>query len=239
MTQLKQIYNLLLEHFGHQGWWPVTAIGGCKGDLPDKPMYGLKTKNEKQRFEIILGAILTQNTAWTNVEKALVALNWEGLIDIRKIRAASKEKLAELIKPSGYYNQKAIKLKAMAKYLHDNYKGNLRAFFNQSTDKLRDELLVIKGIGPETADSILLYAGDKPSFVIDAYTRRIFSRVGLCYDTDSYDDVKKMFEDELEKNAEVYNEYHALIVELGKNICKTKPICNKCPISELCNYRKK
>ena len=205
MTKLKQIYNLLLGNFGSQGWWPVTAIG-CRGSEV-KPVYGMATKTEKQRFEIIIGAILTQNTAWKNVEKALINLNKENLVDIRRIRAVSTQKLAKLIKPAGYFNQKADRLKIFAKYLFEKYKGNLRAFFNQDTEKLRTELLTIKGIGPETADSILLYAGDKPNFVVDAYTRRIFSRLGLCSKDVSYDELKAIFENSLEKDIKLYNEY--------------------------------
>lgn len=236
MTKLIQIYKILLETFGSQGWWPVTPVGGCHGEISYKPIYGIATKTEKQRFEIIIGAILTQNTAWKNVEKALINLSRENLVDIRKIRAASTKKLATLIKSAGYYNQKANRLKIIAKYLYENYKGNLRAFFNQNTEKLRHELIAIKGIGSETADSILLYAGDKPSFVIDAYTKRIFSRIGLCDEAVSYEELKNLFEKNLEENLNIYKEYHALIVELGKNTCRTKPLCDKCPVKNLCDY---
>jgi len=234
MNKMQKVYKILLESYSHQGWWPVTPTGGCRGDLPDKPIYGVGVKTERQRLEVIFGALLTQNTAWKNVEKALINLNKAKLIDIRKIRAVSRQKLASLIKPAGYFNQKAERLKIIARHLYDNYKGNLRAFFNQDTLRLREELLSIKGVGPETADSILLYAGDKPVFVVDAYTKRIFSRIGLCKEDDSYEDVQELFQNSLEKDAKLFNEYHALIVEHAKRFCMKKPLCGKCALFKIC-----
>ncbi len=229
MTNILNIYNKLLEHFGAQNWWPVTNENSVK------PTYKKRDRlTERQKLEICVGAILTQNTAWKNVEVAIENLNKENLIDIRKIKKIDKKKLARLIKSSGYYNQKAVKLKIFAKYLAENYKGNLKEFFKKDTEKLRDELLSIKGIGPETADSIILYAAEKPIFVIDAYTKRIFKRLG--YKEETYEELQNLFMENLEKDAKLFNEYHALLVELGKNICKTEPLCDKCPLKDLCKY---
>lgn len=230
--KLLEIYDKLLNHFGKQGWWPVTPTD-CRGK-ETRPIYDIVTKTEKQRFEICVGAILTQNTNWKNVEKAIINLNKENLIDIRKIKKIDSKKLARLIKSSGYYNQKVIKLKNFVKYLGEKYRGNLRELFRKDIEKIREELLSIKGIGPETADSIILYAAEKPIFVIDAYTKRILNR--LDYKEETYEELQKLFMEELPKETELFNEYHALLVELGKNICKTEPLCDKCPLKEMCNY---
>lgn len=226
---IKTIYEKLLKYFGPQNWWPVTNQGGIK------PTYEKRDRlTERQKFEIGIGAILTQNTAWKNVEIAIENLNKENLIDIRKLKKIDKKKLARLIKSAGYYNQKAIKLKTFAKYIAENYKGNLKEFFRKDVEKLREELLTIKGIGAETADSIILYAAQKPIFVIDAYTKRIFNRIG--YKEETYEELQNLFMENLEKDTKLFNEYHALLVELGKIICKTKPLCDKCCLRKLCEY---
>jgi len=226
-----EIYEKLLNHFGEQKWWPVTNQDSVK------PTYEKRDRlTERQKFEICVGAILTQNTNWKNVEIAIENLNKENLIDIRKIKKVDTKKLARLIKSSGYYNQKAIKLKIFAKYLAENYKGNLKEFFRQDIEKLREELLTIKGVGPETADSIILYAAERPVFVVDAYTKRIMNRIG--FKEESYEELQNLFMENLEKSSQLFNEYHALLVELGKKICKTKPLCDKCPINNECNYKK-
>ena len=168
------------------------------------PSYHGKKPDEKQRFEIIVGAILTQNTSWKNVEKAIFNLNKAKLLDIRKIRKADKRKLASVIRPSGYYNQKAKCLKLVA------------AFFAKNKHPSREQLLAVRGIGPETADSILLYAFNKPLFVIDAYTKKIFSRIGICNETCSYHELQELCQKSLPKKAKLFQEYHALLVELGK-----------------------
>lgn len=228
MNNILNIYNKLLSYFGPQLWWPVTNENSIK------PTYEKRDRlTERQKLEICIGAILTQNTSWKNVEIAIVNLNKENLIDIRKIKKVDKKKLARLIKSSGYYNQKAIKVKTFAKYVAENYKGNLKEFFRKDVERLRKELLTIKGIGNETADSIILYAANKPIFVVDAYTKRIFKRLG--YKEETYEELQNLFMENLEKDTNLFNEYHALLVELGKKICKTKPICSKCPIKELCN----
>ncbi len=209
---IKKIHDILLKRYGPQRWWPTTL----EGEL--HPTYHGKTPNNKQRFEIIIGAILTQNTSWKNVEKAIINLNKEKLLSIEKIK--SSKKLPSLIKPAGYYNQKAERLKVVAD------------FFLKNKSPTREELLAVKGIGPETADSILLYAFQKPFFVVDAYTKRIFSRIGFRFS--SYDELQNLFYSSLPKNIRLYNEYHALLVELAKNHCKTKPICKGCPIYSKC-----
>ncbi len=209
MFMLDKIYNILYKEFGPQKWWPTT------------------TKNKQ--FEVILGAILTQNTSWKNVEKAIKNLKQKNLIHPTKIAKSNQKSLAKLIKPSGYYNQKADRLKIIANFIIKN--KNLE---KQSIKIIRNKLLNVKGIGPETADSILLYALNKPSFVVDAYTKRIFSRIGLCKKEIDYHELQKIFHKSLPKKTKVYNEYHALIVALAKKNCSKKPICRNCPITKLC-----
>ena len=193
-----KIYNKLLERFGHQLWWP-TKTG--------------------RRFEIIAGAILTQNTNWKNVEKAIENLIENKLLSKEAIIHTPLDKIAETIKPAGYYNQKAKKLKAFA-----SYTGKIK----------RDEILKIWGIGPETADSILLYAYNKPYFVVDAYTKRIFYRLGELDGKEDYEDIRKLFEKKLPRSVDIYQEFHALIVELAKKNCRKDPICENCPLTNIC-----
>ena len=180
----------------------------------------------------MIGAVLTQNTAWTNVETAIDNLKAANMLSFEALATINVETLADLIRPSGYYNQKAARLKGLILYIADKH-GNLQAFFDQETLALREELLSIKGIGPETADSISLYAAEKPTFVVDTYTHRIFSRHNLLAEESEYHEIQEMFMDELPKDMQLYNEYHALIVRLGKEYCKkTKPRCNECPIKD-------
>ena len=224
MNKINLVYTILYKNLGKQGWWPLTIKGFNTKHHVGRP----KTINHK--FEIIIGAILTQNTNWKNVEKALYNLAKNNLIDIKKINKIKKEKLAKLIKPSGYYNQKADRLKIIAKFL---IKNPIRKLNKLTTKELREKLLNIKGIGPETADSILLYAFEKPIFVIDAYTKRIFERLG--FKKDNYDEWQELFMKNLKHNLTIFKEYHALIVEQGKNYCKNKPLCNKCPLDAICS----
>ena len=205
--KLMRIYDRLYKRFGPRHWWPADTD-----------------------FEIITGAILTQNTAWANVEKAIANLKRERVLTPDKMRKTNTRALAGLIRPSGYYNIKAKRLKAFVNFLFKNYNGSLKKMLSRKTADLRKKLLSIKGIGPETADSILLYAAGKPVFVVDAYTRRIFSRHNLIPSGAGYDDVQRFFTDNLPLDEMLFNEYHALIVELGKTICKTKPRCAICPI---------
>ncbi len=231
MNKIKQIYSLLLKEFGQQGWWPVTEEGKLH------PEYSGGPKNEKQQLEVIFGSILTQNTSWKNVEKAIKSLNKNKLIDVYRIIKIKNEKLAEIIKSSGYHNQKAKKLKNFCEFLLKKHDGKLELFFNQNIKDLRNELLSVNGIGPETADSIILFAAKKPIFVIDAYTKRIFQRIGCKEET--YDDFQELFTQSLPHNERLFNEYHALIVELGKNHCRKVPVCINCPLKRFCSHCKK
>ncbi len=232
MNKIQKIYDILLNKYGYQGWWPVTPLGSCRGDSL-VPIYGISKHNEKQKLEIMLGAILTQNTSWKNVEKSIVELNKKGFIDADKIIKASHETLANAIKSSGYFNQKAKKLKNIADFIKSN---SINGLEKKETNEARKLLLEVNGVGPETADSILLYALDKPIFVVDAYTKRIFGRLGFKEQT--YEEFQQLFHNSLENDAKLFNEYHALIVELAKKHCKTKPICNGCPLGNICPYKK-
>ena len=229
---LTKVYSKLYSCFGPQNWWPVTK------DKDTTPKYHKNIElNEKQKLEICFGAILTQNTNWKNVEKAIVQLNKNQLIYINKIIRIDNKKLAEIIKSSGYHNQKSKKLKNFCLFLMNEYNGNIKKLFSNSITKLRNELLSINGIGPETADSIILYAAKKPIFDIDAYTKRIYSRI-FNIKKEGYDELQQIFMKKLNNDEKLFNEYHALLVELGKNICKKKPLCSNCPINDMCDYYK-
>jgi len=226
---ISKIYKTLLKRYDKQGWWPITPPGHVE------PVYDKGPRTAKQKLEVCFGAILTQNTSWKNVEKAIVNLNKHDLIEINKILRIPKSQLAQYIKPSGYFNQKAIKLKSFCQYIKDNYQSSLELFFEKTIKTLRRELLSIHGIGPETADSIILYAAAKPSFVVDTYTKRILSRYGSISKKASYDEIKELFESQFGKNSQVYNEYHALIVKLAKTHCLAKyPTCSSCPLTKGC-----
>ena len=205
---LQEYYNSLFAANGPQHWWPGRS-----------------------RFEVIVGAILTQNTAWTNVERAIVNLRRERLLTPGAVRRVPVERLAQLIHSSGYFRQKAKKLKAFVEFLDVKYAGSLSKMFRAPTTKLRQQLLHVHGVGPETADSILLYAGNHPVFVVDAYTRRILERHGLIVLKSTYEDIRHLFERSLPKDAALFNEYHALIVRTGKDFCTTRaPRCAECPL---------
>ena len=222
MGKIEDIYKILLENFGYQGWWPLLNYKTNKIEYHLKDFSYPKTEEEK--FEICIGAILTQNTSWLNVEKAIKNLKQNNALDVNSIERLKEKELALLIKSSGYHNQKSKKLKAFVK------------FYNNKNKKItRESLLNIWGIGPETADSILLYAYKKPFFVIDAYTKRIFSRIGLCNKNISYSELQELIQKSIKKDYRIYNEYHALLVKLGKDICKTKPLCRMCPLNKMCN----
>ena len=228
MISPKILYDLLFDNFGNQHWWPI-----------DKN-YHQKQKSDP-RFEIIVGAILTQNTAWVNVEKALDNLKEHKQLSINTIVHINEEYLKILIQPSGFFNQKARRLKLFATYVHKRYQDDISKFFSQDLTEIRHELLSVQGIGPETADSILLYAGNYPTFVVDVYTKRICKRVPIDVSDDSYDEIKYYFENELQHTVPkkdlvtVYKELHALLVQLAKNNCrKKKPVCSTCPLNKLC-----
>ena len=206
--ELMRLYRRLYRHYGNLHWWP--------GETP---------------LEISVGAILTQNTAWTNVEKAIRRLKETGSLRVKALHRLSHRHLAPLIKSAGYFNVKAKRLKNFISFLQTRYGGSLTKMFKQKTDLLREELLSVNGIGPETADSILLYAGEKPVFVIDAYTKRILSRHGIMPYEKSYDDFQKLFMKRLAPNAALYNQYHAMLVNVGKDFCRARPRCDSCPLN--------
>lgn len=210
-SALAEIYAKLLETFGPQQWWPAQT-----------------------QFEIIVGAILTQNTNWGNVEKALANIKREKLLSSQAFQNISHSKLAALIRPAGYFNVKAKRLKSFVSFLFKEYGGRLRKMEKEDCSILRRKLLAVNGIGPETADSILLYAFDKPVFVVDSYTRRILYRHNIIGPGEDYHVIQEMFVKSLRCDIEMFNEYHALIVRLGKDYCKAKPRCEQCVLN---NFR--
>jgi len=215
--QLLQIYQLLLDHFGPLHWWPA-----------DSP------------FEVMVGAILTQNTAWTNVEKAIANLKRAKMLSPSALERAPVEKIAELIRPSGYFNQKAARLHDFVRFfLAPPVNGKVANLRRMELGPLRELLLSQKGIGPETADSIILYALGLPVFVVDAYTRRAFHRLGLLPEHADYDTTQRLFTERLPVDVDLYNDLHAQIVFLGKDYCKKKPRCGECPLVVLGRCLKK
>ena len=230
----REAYKKLLLMFGPQGWWPATPEGEIAPKYGKRNTYGKLA--DKEKFEICLGAILTQNTSWKNVEKAIENLNKKKLVDAERIASLDLRKLAGYIRPSGYYNQKAKRLKAFAKYVSDKYRSSLTTLFSKSFGIARKELLDLHGIGPETADSMLLYAGNRLSFVVDAYTVRLGERLGWFRNKD-YHQIQELFENSLPKSTAVYKEFHALIVALGKDYCRQKPLCSDCALRNQCRNK--
>ena len=207
-AKLNSIYRRLYSHFGPQNWWPAESP-----------------------FEVMVGAILTQNTSWSNVEKAIGNLKKQKVLTAQKLYSLTHGKLASLIRPAGYYNIKSKRLKEFLKFFISNYKADTRKMSRRALSVLRRQLLAVKGVGPETADSILLYALNKPVFVIDSYTKRIFSRHKLLKEGSTYDEAQRIFMASLKKDVKLFNEYHALIVETAKAYCKkNKPACSSCPL---------
>lgn len=209
---LIQIYKRLLKYFGRQYWWPA--------DTP---------------FEVIVGAVLTQQTTWRNVEKAIDNLKKNDLLDVSPLAKVNLRRLEKVIRPAGYFHQKAERLRGVCRYIYKNYGEDLNKLFSKPISELREELLSLKGLGPETVDSIILYAANKPIFVVDAYTKRMVHKLGITT-LDKYEDLKKYFEKHLPNDLELYQEFHALLVELGKNFCKTKPNCSPCPLRKECQF---
>ena len=208
------IYDRLFSAYGEQHWWPGSDA-----------------------FEIIVGAILTQQVAWKNVEKAIDALKGAGLMDPETLLRAPLDEVAALIRPTIYYNQKAKKLRSFLQFLQQHHHGDLADLFALSVPAMREELLSVHGIGEETADSIILYAAEKPSFVIDAYTRRIMQRLGLISGTEAYAALRALFMQNIPADVKLYNEYHALFVRHGKERCRSRaPVCSGCPLADVCNY---
>jgi endonuclease-3 related protein len=204
---LMSLYQRLYKAYGPMHWWP--------GETP---------------FEVMVGAILTQNTSWSNVEKAIQNLKKKGVLNPKGIHQLSRNQLASLIKSSGYFRIKADRLRAFVKFLFENYEGNLEKMRKERLEALRKKLLDVKGIGSETADSILLYGLKKPVFVVDTYTKRILSHHRIISEKASYDEVQRLFVGHLPKDERLFNEYHALLVHLGKTLCKKIPKCDKCPL---------
>jgi endonuclease-3 related protein len=233
---IREHYLSLVRRWGAQNWWPAQS-----------------------RFEVIVGAYLTQNTAWTNVEKAMANLRRARVLSVKGLREIALEELEQLVRPSGYFRQKAQKIKTFIEFLDAQYGGSLDRMFAQPTEKLRSELLALKGVGPETADSILLYAGNHPVFVVDAYTRRILERHGIIGPKTKYDEVRLLIEQAISSTepetlrvlepgseprhpvsrmsamqrgqvAQHYNEFHALIVKTGNELCRSTPQCERCPL---------
>jgi endonuclease-3 related protein len=213
--RLMEIYNKLFEHFGPRHWWPADTA-----------------------FEMIIGAILTQNVSWRSAAAAIDNLKNEGILSIEGILSCDPEHLAALIRPARYNNQKAKKLRSFCRVAAEEFGGYLDAFLSLEMEILRKKLLNIYGIGPETADCIILYAAEKPIFVVDAYTKRVFSRLGFFPEKVSYDEVQDFFMSHIPRETSLYNEYHAQIDALGNKIClKSRPRCEECPVAGHCHAK--
>ncbi|MFC2020531.1 endonuclease III domain-containing protein [Chloroflexota bacterium] len=209
--QLQDVYQRLMGTYGPQGWWPA-----------------------EEPFEVMVGAILTQSVAWRNAENAIANLKTAGALSPQALRRSSLSDLATLIHPCGYYNVKARKLKSMVQWLEEYCRDDLSKLFTRSSDQLRQQLLSVWGIGEETADSIALYAAYKPIFVIDAYTRRIINRIGMSPESNNYAAYQALFMDNLPADVSLFNEYHALLVCLAKDVCRKRPLCQRCCLRTVC-----
>lgn len=208
------VFDALLDHFGPLHWWPATTP-----------------------FEVVVGAILTQNTAWRNVESAIANLRQAGRLTPEGIRGLPRQRLEALIRPAGFFRQKAEYLHTFVAGLEHQHDGDLDRWLAGDLDQVRRELLQLKGIGPETADSILLYAGNRPTFVVDAYTRRLFTRLGQFYGNENYESIRALFMENLPHDTDLFNEFHALIVEECKSFCrKHAPFCPSCPLLPSCPH---
>jgi len=208
--RLLEIYEKLYSFYGPQYWWPGDTV-----------------------FEIAVGAILTQNTSWRNVERAIKNLKDAKVLSAKALHDMQPEKIALLIKPAGYFNIKTKRLKAFLDFLIDSYSGSMKQMKKEDMETIRKKLLGVYGIGPETADSIILYALGKPIFVIDAYTKRVLSRHGILHYNASYNEYQSLFYYYLDEDVQLFNEYHALFVRVGKDYCGPKPICAKCPLIDV------
>ncbi len=209
-TTLMEIYERLMGAYGPQHWWP--------GETP---------------LEVMVGAVLTQNTNWANVEKAIANLKREGLLSAEAIHAMDAEALGEVVRPAGYYRVKAVRLKNLMRMLVEEYGGETERMFATGTRALRERLLGVNGIGKETADSILLYAGNKASFVVDTYTYRVLRRHRMIDMEADYERIREVFEESLDENVQLYNEFHALLVKVGKEHCKPRARCAGCPLEAM------
>jgi endonuclease-3 related protein len=213
-AELRRVYRRLRRHFGHAGWWPGESS-----------------------FEVCVGAILTQNTSWANVERALDVLRRRGRLSYEGLRSLPPSRIAPLIRSSGYYNVKARRVMAFLAFLGREYGGRVERMAGEDPRVLRSKLLAVDGIGRETADSIVLYAAGLPLFVVDAYTRRLFGRLGLLRGDEPYDEIQDFFMRRLGPDVALYNDYHAQIVRLGKDVCRPRPRCGACPLEGTCPRR--
>jgi len=211
---LRRVYRRLRDRFGPAGWWPGRTA-----------------------LEVCIGAILTQNTAWTNVERALGDLRRQGVLNWRSLRGMPASRLARLVRASGTYAVKARRLRAFFDFLDREHGGRVASMSRCDPWELRSRLLAVHGIGPETADSIILYGAGLPVFVVDAYTRRVFSRLGLVRGDEPYEELQRFFMTRLRPNAPLYNDYHAQIVRVAKDACRARPRCAECPLDDLCPKR--
>ncbi len=209
-TKLKHLYKLLFERFGHRNWWPAESP-----------------------FEVCVGAILTQNTSWKNVEKAINNLKEAECLDAFQLYETPVEELAGIIRPAGYFNVKSKRLRNFINHLVEHHEGSLDKMFQASVEDLRTELLYINGIGRETADSMILYAANKPIFVVDVYTRRALERHDMIGGKADYDEIRELFESNLEPDVALFNDFHAQLVAVGSNYCGRKPKCSGCPLDVL------
>lgn len=210
------VYSDLKKHYGWQQWWPAETA-----------------------FEIMVGAILTQGTSWSNVEKAIDSLKSANALDLEIINEMPRDHLSQLIYSAGFHNVKADRLKSLSSYLVANFDGKIEAFRRLPTATVRSQLLAIDGIGPETADAILLYALGKSVFIVDTYTKRLFTRLGYVLEEDTYNSWQTFVSSHVHRTTYTFQQYHALIVEHSKARCKSKPICNGCPLASYCTYPSK
>lgn len=231
MNHVRTVYKRLLSFHGPQGWWPIVNVSTLRSE------YHLGAPRDgSDFFEISIGAILTQNIAWKNVDTALAALKGRSMLDPLSMRSMKLPTLAKIIRPTGYYNQKAKKIRRFLDF-YKRFDYDHRALGSLDLSHLRKELLSVNGIGPETADSILLYALNMKIFVVDAYTRRIFTRLGVLTGKEGYHEIQDLFHRAFKGGVPEYNEYHALIVAHGKDHCKKKPLCDTCCLASLCEKK--
>ncbi len=214
--RLRDVFWRLLDHFGPLHWWPAETP-----------------------FEVVVGAILTQNTAWRNVEYAIANLRRAGRLEVGALLELPAADLEALIRPAGFFRQKALCLQGFVRVLIEDHGGDLDAWLAGPLPAVRVELLALTGIGPETADSILLYAGNRPTFVVDAYTRRLFNRLGLLQGKKSYEEIRSRFMTALPAESGLFNEFHALIVETCKTFCRKQPLCPPCPLRSSCPFARR
>lgn len=232
MTQYDIVYKKLLFAYGHQNWWPIIINGGSEY-LSE---FNKRRRTSMERLEICLGAILTQNTNWKNVEASLIVLKESGSMNVQQLADISRQELAYIIRSSGYFNQKAKKIKNFIKFIQYRLSGDIDNLDRLDLPEARNALLSVWGIGRETADSMLLYAFDRPVFIVDAYTRRIFYRLGYIDGDEEYDDIRYQIEYDLPQDILIYKEYHGLLVKHAKLFCRKKPVCEECPIQGLCLF---